>query len=129
MQYYAAFNMIIMLGIIVKVISGGFGSSMIWGIVIAELVAVGLGNLFAYGKLRRSIAEILFVDDHFSLISVYDLVNEKKPNAFPLIYANPSMLSEDVISIHFNDQVINLKRANWGEEFDLLCDYLYSRQY
>ena len=130
MQYYAGLNMIIMLGILVKVISAGMGigSGMILAIVLAELAAVGIGNLMAYAKMRRNIAEILFINDHFSLISVYEVLDENKPKAFPMIYANASMISEDTISLHFNDQVVNLKRENW-EEFDLLCEYLFAPQY
>lgn len=129
MRYYAGLNMIIMLGVLIKVVSGsGFGSGMIWAIMIAEIVALVLGNLMAYSKLHRSYAEIFFVNDHFSLISVHDILFKKENHAFPLRYANPSMSDEDTISIHFNDQVVTLKRENW-DEFDLIRDYLYSRQY
>lgn len=129
MRYYGGLNMIIMLGILVKVVSGGFGGqSMIWAVVIAEIIAIGLGNLMAYSKLHRSYAEIFFVNEHFSLISVHDILFKKENHAFPLRYANPAQPDEDTLTIHFNDQVITLKRENW-EEFDLIRDYLYSRQY
>ena len=128
MRYYAGLNIIIMLGVLVKVVSGGLGSGLLWGIVIAEAVAIGLGNLMAYAKMHRSYAQIFFVNDHFSLISVYDILFKKENHAFPLRYANPSMSDEDTLTFHFNDQVLSLKRENW-EEFDLIRDYLYSRQY
>ncbi|MDX2249659.1 MAG: hypothetical protein SF052_22945 [Bacteroidia bacterium] len=128
MQYYGALNLILMLAVIVKVYAGGYGQSVLWLAVIGEVAALGLGNLLAYGKLRRTIAEIFFVNDHFSMISVYEILFKGENNAFPLIYANPDMLNEDTVSIHFNDQILTLYRKDW-EEFDLIRDYLFSRQY
>jgi len=127
MQYYAAFNMIIMLGVLVKVVSGGWGASLIWPVVIAEAVAIGLGNLLASAKLKRSYAEIFFIEDHFSLISVYEILNKRENEAFPMVYASPSFdPSGDRLTLHFHDQVITLYRKDW-EDFDLIYDWLYSR--
>lgn len=129
MQYYGALNILLMLAIIVKVYSGGLEQTVLWLAVIGELIILGLGNLLAYGKLRRTIAEIFFVNDHFSMISVYEILFKGENNAFPLIYANPTMTPEqDSITVHFNDQIITLYRRDW-DEFDLIRDYLYSRQY
>ncbi|MEZ4825237.1 MAG: hypothetical protein R3C61_02930 [Bacteroidia bacterium] len=127
MQYYGAINVLLMLAVMVRVYAG-HGYSVLWLAIVGEVVALVLGNLLAYGKLRRTIAEIFFVNDHFSMISVYEILFKGENNAFPLIYANPDMLNEDTVSVHFNDQIITLHRKDW-EEFDLVRDYLFSRQF
>lgn len=130
MQYYAAFNVILMLGVLVKVIAGGMPTGLIWWVVIGEAAAIGLGNLLAQARLRRSYAEIFFVENHFSLISVYEILHGRQQEAFPMLYANPALSpDEDTITIHFHDQVINLYRKDWeDEDFDLIYDWFYSRQ-
>ena len=76
---------------------------------------------------HRNYAEIFFVGDHFSLISVYEVITERKNHAFPMMYASPSLDPEqDKLSFHFNDQVITLHRKDW-EEFDLIVDYMFAR--
>jgi hypothetical protein len=129
MQYYAAFNMILMLIILVQIISGAGGMMLaLWGLA-GELVAIALGNWLAYGRMRRSYAEIFFVGDHFSLISVYEMLfsrQEQRP-AFPLAYANAGLSPEgDVLTFHFNDQVISLYRRDW-DNFDLMCAEMAGR--
>ncbi|WNJ20951.1 hypothetical protein [Pontibacter sp. G13] len=128
MQYYATFNVVIMLGVLIKVISGGFGGGLVIVVVLAELAAIGLGNLLAYAKLKRNIAEIFFTQEHFSLISVYDIVyNPESKHAFPLAYANPTLSADrNQIVVHFNDQVITLHREDW-DEFDLIVNWMYAR--
>lgn len=128
MQYIAGFNVVLMLGILVKVVSQGAGMDILWIAVIGELIAVGLGNLLAYAKLKKAYAQIFFVNEHFSLISVYEILFKRENNAFPLRYANPRLDGEqNIMTIHFNDQIITLRREDW-EEFDLIRDYLFSRQ-
>ncbi|MEL6591882.1 MAG: hypothetical protein AAFQ68_17445, partial [Bacteroidota bacterium] len=129
MQYIAGINVVLMLGILVRVVSHGADVGLIWFAVIGELIAVGLGNLLAYAKLKKTYAQIFFVNEHFSLISVYEILFKRENNAFPLRYANPRLDGEqNVLSIHFNDQIITLRREDW-EEFDLIRDYLFSRQF
>ncbi|MFK7926509.1 MAG: hypothetical protein AB8H47_31460 [Bacteroidia bacterium] len=129
MQYIAGFNVVLMLGILVKVVSQGAGMDILWIAVIGELIAVGLGNLLAYAKLKKTYAQIFFVNEHFSLISVYEILFKRENNAFPLRYANPRLDGEqNIMTIHFNDQIITLRREDW-EEFDLIRDYLFSRQF
>ena len=129
MQYYGAFNLVLMLVVLVRIVSAGAGPSLLWWIIGAELIALGLGNMLAYAKLKRTYAEIFFVNEHFSLISVYEILFQRENNAFPLRYANPSLSGDHSrLVIHFNDQVVTLKREDW-EEFDLIRDWLYSRQY
>ncbi|MEL7532907.1 MAG: hypothetical protein AAFN10_16425 [Bacteroidota bacterium] len=129
MQYIAGFNVVLMLGILVKVVSQGAGLNILWIAVVGELIAVGLGNLLAYAKLKKTYAQIFFVNEHFSLISVYEILFKRENNAFPLRYANPRLDGEqNILTIHFNDQIITLRREDW-EEFDLIRDYLFSRQF
>ncbi len=129
MQYIGGFNVVLMLGILVKVVSQGAGLNILWIAVIGEIIAVGLGNLLAYAKLKKTYAQIFFVNEHFSLISVYEILFKRENNAFPLRYANPRLDGEqNILTIHFNDQIITLRREDW-EEFDLIRDYLFSRQF
>lgn len=129
MQYYAAFNVILMLAVMVKVISGGIPSGLVWWVIIGEAIAIGLGNLLAQAKLHRSYAEIFFIEEHFSLISVHEILNGRKNEAFPMLYANPALSSDGkIITIHYHDQVVNLYRKDWeDEDFDLIYDWFYSR--
>ena len=130
MVYYGIFNLIMMVVILAMASKGGLGQSMFWLAVVGEIVIIGLGNLLTYGKLNRSIGRVFFVNQHFSMISVYDILFKKeKSTAFPLIYANPQMDPEqNTLTVHFNDQIITLRRDDW-EEFDLMRDYFYAAQY
>jgi hypothetical protein len=128
MRYYALFNVILMLGILVKVASGDLGLSLLWPVLIGEAIAVGLGNLLAVAKLKRSYAEIFFVEEHFSLLSVYEILHGRDYQAFPMVYAAPALDPDgEKLTIHYHDQVVTLYRQDW-EEFDLVCDWLFSRQ-
>lgn len=128
MQYYGGFNMIIMLGVMVHIVGNGVGVSLVWWVIAAEIVALLLGNMLAYARMRRSYAQIFFVNEHFSLISVYEIVNQQEHRAFPLRLASPQLSGDqNRLSLHFNDQVINLDRKDW-EDFDLIRDWLFSRQ-
>jgi hypothetical protein len=127
-RYYAMFNVVLMLAVLVKVASGDFGLDLLWPVVIAEAIALGLGNLLAVAKLKRSYAEIFFVEEHFSLISIHEILHGREYDAFPMAYAAPAVDPEgDKLTIHYHDQVITLYRRDW-EEFDLVCDWLLSRQ-
>lgn len=129
MQYYAAFNVGIMLILLVKILSGGMGLSLLWWILIGEAIALGLGNLLGRARLRRTYAQLFFVQDHFSLISVHDILAGEEHQAFPLKFANAELDPEgDRLTLHFNDQVLTLARADW-EEFDLICAYFFAAQY
>lgn len=128
MQYYGIFNMIIMLGVIVHIKGNGVGMNLVGWVIAAEAIALILGNMLSYAKMRRSFAQIFFVNEHFSLISVYDILHENTPQAFPLRLASPQFSADqNRLSLHFNDQVLILKREDW-EEFDVIRDWLFSRQ-
>lgn len=125
MQYYAAFNLVIMVGAMLKVYAGGPGTSLLWFVLIAEAIALLLGNMIAYGQLRRRYAEIFFVNEHFSLISVYDILYQQEQRAFPLIYANPRLSGDkSQITLHFHDRLVTLKRDDW-EDFELIWNWLH----
>ncbi|MEO1448395.1 MAG: hypothetical protein AAFV07_02645, partial [Bacteroidota bacterium] len=128
MQYYGAFNIVIMLGVMVHIVGNGVGMKLVGWVIAAEAIALILGNLFAYAQMRKSFAQIFFVNEHFSLISIYDILNDEPHTAFPLRLASPQISADqNRLSLHFNDQVITLKREDW-EDFDLIRDWLFSRQ-
>lgn len=129
MQYYAAFNVVIMLLLLVQILSGGMGLELLWWVIIGEAIALGLGNLLGRARLRRTFAELFFVNDHFALISVHAILSREEPQAFPLKFANAELDPEgDRLTLHFHDQVLSLSRADW-EEFDLVCAYFFAAQY
>lgn len=121
MQYYAILMLFVMAAVMLKVY---VGQNPIWWGVLGTAAALGLGNLMAYVSMNRNYAEIFFVNEHFSLITVHEILNEKKNTAFPLHYANPQRIGEE-ITLHFNDQIITLKAEDW-EEFDLIWSWLNS---
>lgn len=119
MRYYAVLALIVMAAVMVKI---SIGQSPLWVGVLGFIGAIIMGNAIAYVQLRKQYAQIFFVKQHFSLISVYEILYKKENNAFPLRYANPTR-SEDQINLHFNDQIITLDRDDW-EDFDLIWEWL-----
>ncbi|MEM9936251.1 MAG: hypothetical protein AAF824_21685 [Bacteroidota bacterium] len=117
--YYGIFFFVLMLAIIIRVASG---QSILWLGLIGALAAMGLGNVFAYAKLKRTYAEIFFLESHFSLISLYEIQYQPHNHVFPLRYAN-ARHEGDRISLTFLDQIITLKREDW-EDFDLIWSCL-----
>lgn len=120
MYYYALISVFVMLGIILLMQAGK-------GILVFAMVgftlAIVIGNVLARVKLRKMYAEIFFVGEHVSLISVYDILFPKQKEAFPLRFANPGR-SENRLSFHFNDQIIVLNKEDW-EEFDLIWEAFF----
>ncbi len=120
MQYYGAFNLLLMLAVMVQVSSGVAGGTLLAVVVIGEIVALALGNALAMAKTRRSYAEVFFLTDHFSLISVHEILFSPNNQAFPLLYANPVMDREgNSFTVHFNDEIVAFHRKDW-EDFDLI---------
>lgn len=129
MQYFAGFNVVIMLGCLLRIVSQGPEAALLWWVLFGELFAVGMSNLLSYAKLKKTYAELFFVNEHFSLISVYEILFKRENNAFPTRYANPILSGDqEILTIHFNDQIVTLKREDW-EEFDLIRDYFYAKQF
>ncbi|TAE47034.1 MAG: hypothetical protein EAZ89_18850 [Bacteroidetes bacterium] len=127
MQYYAALTLIIMLGLMVRVVSGGVDYQLLLWALGAEVLAVLLGNALSNAKMRRTLAEIFFVKEHFSLISVYDILHKKESHVFPLAYASARRSADGkTLSLHYHDQILTLNEADWGEDFEEVCSWLFS---
>lgn len=120
MQYYGALNLLLMLAVMVQVSSGVSGTKLMWAVIIGEIMALALGNGLAMAKTRRSYAQVFFLTDHFSLISVHEILFSPNNQAFPLIYANPVMDRDgNSFTVHFNDEIVTFRRKDW-EDFDLI---------
>lgn len=122
MRYYGVLMLIMLVG---GVIRSYKDRDMIVFIVIALIGCIALGNLLAHVKLKRSIAEIFFVNDGFSIISVHDILHQSPKRSFPLRFANPTR-TQDRIQFHFEDQIMTLEREDWAEEFDLIWNWFIS---
>jgi hypothetical protein len=118
-RYYFVLLFIVMIGAVIRSYNN---KEMILFSIIALILSVLLGNLFGQVKLRRSIAEIFFVNDGFSIISVHDILHKSPKRSFPLKFANPTR-TENAIQFHFEDQILQLKREDWGDEFDLIWNW------
>ena len=129
MRYYAALMFIALLGVIIRSYkdreSMAFDTDMTIIGVIAFASCIFLGNLLAHVKLKRSIAEIFFVNDGLSIISVHDILHQSPKRSFPLKFANPTR-TQDEIQFHFEDQIMHIKREDWPEEFDLIWNWFIS---
>lgn len=121
-RYYMVLMLIVLIGAVIRTYKD---RDMIIYSIAALVVCVLLGNLFAQVKMRRSIAEIFFVNDGFSIISVHDILHQSPKRSFPLKFANPTR-SNDVIQFHFEDQILTLRREDWGDEFDLIWNWFIS---
>jgi hypothetical protein len=118
-RYYFVLAMIVLIGAVIRSYKS---KEMIIYSIVALVLCVLLGNLFAQVKMRRSIAEIFFVNDGFSIISVHDILHQSPKRSFPLKFANPTR-TNDEIQFHFEDQIMTLKREDWGDEFDLIWNW------
>jgi hypothetical protein len=122
MRYYAVLMFITLIGAVIR--SYKDKDMMIFA-VFALVGCILLGNLLAHVKLKRSIAEIFFVNDGFSIISVHDILHQSPKRSFPLRFANPTR-TQDQIQFHFEDQIMHLKREDWEDEFDLIWNWFIS---
>ncbi len=124
MQAYGVLMIFVIMGVMVRV---GVGKPVLWLAVIGVILALLLGNLFAYVQLKKTIAEIFFINDHFSIISVYEILfEEEQRTAFPLVYSAAKRYS-DRITLHYHDQIFVLKKDDW-EDFDLIWNWLNEGQ-
>lgn len=126
-QEYAGrfYLVLVFIVLIAAVIRSYKDKEMIVFSIVALVLCLILGNLFAQVKMRRSIAEIFFVNDGFSIISVHDILHQSPKRSFPLKFANPTR-TQDEIQFHFEDQILTLRREDWGEEFDLIWNWFIS---
>ncbi len=124
MNYYAGFTAALMLGILVMVVSGKGTFALLAFSLIGAVVSIVMGNVLAGVKLNRLPAEIFFIEDQFSLISVQALLDQSEHEVFPLAYAS-AISNGNVLQFHFQDQVLTIRREDW-EEFDLICQWMYA---
>jgi len=120
MRYYAALFFIVMIGAVLRIQAGHDG--LIFGI-IGLMGATLLGNVMARVQLRRSIAEIFFINDGFSIISIEDILQQSAKRSFPLRFADPTRTATQ-IQFNFEDQIITLNKEDWEAEFDLIWTWL-----
>ena len=127
LRYYAGLLFVVMVGIMLRVSYGK--EALIFGLV-GIVGAILLGSVLAKVQLRRSIAEVFFINDGFSIINIDDILNRSPKRSFPLRFADPTR-NEDQIFFNFEDQIITLKREDWGTDFDLIWNWLTQdlRQY
>lgn len=123
MRYYAIFFFLVMAVVVIRLEQGHNTQDTVLFGLIGTMVAILLGNLMARVQLKRKIAEIFFVNDGFSVISIYDIVHQTPKRSFPLKFANPTR-EEDRIQFHFEDQIMHIKKEDWGDEFDLIWNWL-----
>ena len=125
LRYYGIIAVFIMIGVLTMLQSRQDGSLLFWFVIGGMFFAVIMGNLLALVKLRKSWAELFFVGSSFTLLSTYDILYGAEPLSFPVAYANASRSpqNQDIISIHYTDTIIVLKREDW-EDFDLIWSWL-----
>ncbi len=121
MRYYGILTGIVMMLVVLRYY---FQKDIFWVAIIGESLALLVGNMLAYANLRRRIAEVLFVADSISVISMYDLLYRQPQKSFPLRLANPVRVNEG-IQIHYKDQIITLASKDW-DEIDVIWEWLTS---
>lgn len=119
MKFYAMFAFVVMMLSVLRLQSG---KGILWFTLIGMALAAILGNFFADGQMERRVAEILFVNESFSVISVRDAINKGPKGSFPLEFANPHR-TDDTLTFSYEDRIITLRREDWGEEFDLIWNW------
>lgn len=118
-RYYAILTFLVMIAVMLRVNAGK--DPLYFGLVGAGL-AIFLGNLMAGVQVRRKIAEIFFVNDGFTIISIHSALSQTPTRPFPLRFANPTR-TEGTIQFHYEDQIMTLKREDWPEDFDLIWNW------
>ena len=118
MRYYAACMLLIMLGVMVKI---SLGQSIFIFTLVGTGLAVLIGNMLAYSQLKRQVGEVFFLEKHFAILSVYEILFGHENHVFPLQYANPAR-GEATISVHFFDRIVTLESKDW-EDFELIWEY------
>ena len=118
-RYYAVLTFLVMIVVMLRV---NAGKEPIYFGLIGETIAILLGNLIANVSLRKLVAEIFFVNDGFSVISIHAALTQTPTQSFPLRFANPTR-TPNSIQFHYEDQIMTLKREDWGEDFDLIWNW------
>jgi len=120
MRHYAILAFVVMLFTLVRMVQN---KEILVFTLVALALALFVANLMAVVSLRRQVAEIFFTQEHFAVLSVYDVLFKHEIKSFPLQYANP-VRENNAISFHYFDRVLTLKSNDW-DTFDLICTYLY----
>ncbi|MEM6628506.1 MAG: hypothetical protein AAF694_02490 [Bacteroidota bacterium] len=121
MQFYGAGMLLVMLGVMLKVY---LGQNVLGFALIGTVLSLLLGNLLAYSQLKRQVAEVFFLDKHFAVLSVYEILFGHENHVFPLHYASPSR-DGTTLSIHYLDRIVQLQKKDW-EDFELIWDWFSS---
>ncbi len=119
LRYYAILTFLVMVIVMLRINAGK--DPLLIG-VIGEAIAILLGNIIANVQLRKKIAEIFFVNDGFSVIPIHSALHQVPAQSFPLRFANPTR-TVNTIQFHYEDQIMVLKRDDWGEDFDLIWNW------
>lgn len=88
-------------------------------------LALALSNLLAVVSLRRQVAEVFFLQDHFAVLTAWEVLFSRETRTFPLELANLAR-EEKQASFHYFDRIIVLKSQDW-EAFELICSHLSHR--
>jgi hypothetical protein len=120
MRYYAALLFIVMIGSVLRIQTGHDG--VYFGLV-GIVLAIMAGNVMAKVELRRSIAEVFFINDGLSIISIEDILQQSAKRSFPLRFTDPTRTVSQ-IQFNFEDQIITLNKADWDADFDLIWTWL-----
>ena len=119
LRYYATFFTLFMIFILLRIMSG---KEIILESLLGAAGSIILGNIFAYGSMKRRIAEIFFVNDSFTVVSVHDILYTKPGQSFPLRMANP-FRSGSEIQFTYGDQIMRIQQEDW-EGFDVIWQWL-----
>jgi len=127
MYYYAVLLSIVLILVILRFHSLQYqiDTTLIVSGILGLFLSLFLGNRLAIVKLNKTYAQIFFVGEDISLLSVYDILYQQEKQAFPLRFTNHIRMGDEII-FHFKDQIIHLKKEDWNE-FELIwecfCSY------
>ena len=124
MRYYAGYALLVMIAVIIRMTSG---LGVFWVGIGGAAFAIAMGNISALVASRNRRAEIFFVGESFSLISVHEILFKKPNRSFPLRFASPFRQNPDEIHVHFQDEVVVLRREEW-DDLDLIWEWLNPTQ-
>ncbi len=118
-RYYGIFFAVYFIYIALLIFQGG---EIGIGAIIGLLLCLVFGNFFTYAFLKRKIAEVFFVDETVTVITIYDILFREPGKPFPLRLVNPFRTGNE-ITFTFQDQILSLEKEDW-EGFELLWESL-----
>lgn len=122
MRHYAILASVVMLITLVRMVQH---KEILWFTLIGLAIGLAIANIMAVVSLRKQVAEVFILQEHFAVLSVYDILFEQETKSFPLIMASPNR-EGDRLSFHYFDRIVTLNGGDW-ENFDLLCTHLIWR--